>query len=406
MMLSLSKLYLGFSRLSSCPAGHARPVRLARWARGTSSCSTSSVLVALAAASSLTLLAPTALAAGSPAPKAAPAQSASASASASAPSSSKGETPEQRVKVLMKDGMAAFDRGELEAARVAFAEAFSLLPHAAIAANLADAEAKLGLYGEAAEHFQFYLDNAPPDRADGRAEAEKRRAECLTHVARLTLSADSETAEFVLDGQVISAAVAGRGIWVKPGSHQVQARDGTRSGALKTVELTPGESQTLVVALGKASATTPATTPAADAASTGDVSPRTWVLVGEGALAAASLGYGFYSSTRASAADDKANSLRAQIDAAFASGASTLSSCGAVPSKRPAGCGELAQQVDDADKARQLALYGYVGAGLFATSFVVTYFVWPSKKAEAPRAALLVPFYTPTSRGVTLSVRF
>ena len=58
---------------------------------------------------------------------------------------------------FMRNGVKEYRKGNLEAARAAFAQAWQMNPHTAIAANLGAVEMRLGLYRQAAEHWAFCL---------------------------------------------------------------------------------------------------------------------------------------------------------------------------------------------------------------------------------------------------------
>src|ERR1700742_4017684 len=99
-------------------------------------------------------------------------------------------TDDAAIKELMRTGIGEYRKNHLEAARTAFASAWELRHHTAIAASLADVEMKLGRFRDAAEHWQYYLASSPPDRA----EAEAQLAECSKHVGRIDVTVEPAAA--------------------------------------------------------------------------------------------------------------------------------------------------------------------------------------------------------------------
>jgi hypothetical protein len=303
---------------------------------------------------------------------------------------------------LMRRGVAEYKRRAFEAARSSFARAWDLEQHPAIAANLADVELRLSLYRDAAEHWSFYLRNAPPER--DRTEAVSALERCRKHVAELSVAAE-EKAVVSLDGRTLGEAPLPAALWVDPGPHLVEAR--TVSGRLATQQVTVLAGEVKHIEL------VPMATPSADAQSfeqpeasrTGAIpvaqanakaivpeksatSARVPVLVGGIALTAVALGVGVAYGLKAESASDDAASLTAKItEEAIAHGqeglAESASACSVDHTAIAADCKELGVKVDSARGARSTATVAFVAAGILGAATVAAYLLWPRSDASS-----------------------
>jgi hypothetical protein len=102
-------------------------------------------------------------------------------------------------------------------------------------------------------------------------------------------------------------------------------------------------------------------------------SPRTYVLVGEGALALAALGVGIGFSLSAVSADERAHSAERDL-AAEPDHACQDPAAGAI---RDA-CNDLSQASRDKQNARDMAAVGYIVAAVGAVATVSTWALWPN----------------------------
>lgn len=92
-----------------------------------------------------------------------------------APSADASERSQARER--FREGVAAYDRGEYEAARASFLQAFAIEPHPSVMLNLGWSCLRAGRRDEAATWFRRYLDEAKDATPEARADAERGVAE-------------------------------------------------------------------------------------------------------------------------------------------------------------------------------------------------------------------------------------
>jgi hypothetical protein len=142
------------------------------------------------------------------------------------PSSAGPDALTDKAAALYDDGMAAFGKGKLPEARASFLAAWSLKKHWQIAASLGDCEARLGLHRDAAAHLAFFLRAAPRERRTDAAQ--KLYDAARSKIGTLVITADVEGADIAVDGVVIGKAPLEDPVFVDPGRHVLEARDGAR----------------------------------------------------------------------------------------------------------------------------------------------------------------------------------
>jgi tetratricopeptide (TPR) repeat protein len=320
---------------------------------------------------------------------------------------------EKSVKALVAAGVTAYRRKNFEGAHQAFEKAWAIFPYATVAASLADVEMKLGRYMEAAEHWEYYLANIPPDPDEARAQLE----ECRKHGARIQITVNPPDAEVLLDGNPIKISGGARTLWLEPGQHALVARAGARTSLTRTLTLTPGhdEDVQLDVPLPEvvpATAAQPATVTAKVAVPMNappprtDNTARTTVLITGSVLAVGGVVVGVLSTLRHSSELDARDATLRELRAEVPSSYGDNSLC--VPRMDvPAKCADLHQHVVDADAAHNLAIGGFVAAGAFGAATVATYLLWPSARERAGHARLTVaPLVLEGSRGAQVRWKF
>ncbi|HVW25531.1 MAG TPA: hypothetical protein VHC69_09180 [Polyangiaceae bacterium] len=293
----------------------------------------------------------------------------------------------------MRTGIGEYRKNHLEAARTAFAHAWELRHHTAIAASLADVEMKLGRFDDAAEHWQYYVASSPPDRA----EAEAQLAECSKHVGRVDVSVDPADATLLLDGNTIEREPHDAPLWLEPGEHTLSAKLAERSSPEQKLTIAAGGSQTVTLTVMHPDATetpapeisvSPVVTPAATPSSNDTrISPgnaaRTWTLIGGSALTVAALGVGVAYLLDANALDDDAARLRADTEhEGDPKLVKTQGQCTPPAGVRPAACDELRAKVDDAHSAKIVSIVGFAAAGALGVATIAAYFLWPHERSQ------------------------
>jgi tetratricopeptide (TPR) repeat protein len=315
----------------------------------------------------------------------------------------------KRFNELMRAGIAEYRKGNREAAREAFSQAWAIKPTKELAASLAEIEMALGRFHDAALHWEFYIQNLPPDRA----AAEKQLEECRRHLGSIEVSVDTPGATVLLDGKALGPAPLRVPIWVEPGMHAVSARLNDELVKEQQVSVAAGEVRSVALRFaGAESGSRPAepapaarvqadTTPDA-----GGVSGRTLFLIGGSVLTVAAAGIGVGFTLKGNAAHDDAEALRNQIVGPEA-GAGSASLCSLPPSERPASCDDYLGKLDERDQARNIALGSFIAAGALGAGTVLGYVFWPKAKPANKGAGLSVsPVASRGAYGAQVDLRF
>lgn len=193
------------------------------------------------------------------------------------------------ARARFQEGVSLYDKGQYEASRAAFLQAYALRRHPAVLLNLAQSSLRSARPLEAAKYFQQYLRESNTATPAQRADADKGLAEARTKLGRLEVSAPTG-AEVAVDGNVAGNAPLSDAVDVEPGMHTVRARltDGTtesrsvnaRAGEKHQVQLSPSKESPAVVPVPTPTPTPstsqphPTPTPTAPAESKSPVEPE------------------------------------------------------------------------------------------------------------------------------------
>lgn len=320
------------------------------------------------------------------------------------------------VRDLMRAGTAAYAKGDLEAARAAFMRAWELKQHAAIAANLADVEEKLGHFRDAALHWTYVVQHTPTDREKNRTEAALHLDECRRHLGLLHVMTDPGAKVF-LDDKEMELGGSGQELLVEPGNHVLRAGLAGRASPAQQFAIGEGEQLTLVLVVPAPQATPRSTSavltrrdnrsvPTKRESAAGQT--RTVVLVSSGLLAAAALGVGVGFTLRANHLSDEATRL---LQEAETEGdprlVKTHSVCGPAAMPPPVACGSLSAALDERSHARTIARAAFVTGGVIAAGAVVYYLLSaPGKETTKSAAMEVVPWFGEGRRGLELRVAY
>jgi hypothetical protein len=130
------------------------------------------------------------------------------------------------AEARFREGRAAADRGDFEAARVNFAESQRLDPSAGALFNLAYAEERVGLVATAWQHYQEIIGQLPS--TDRRLTFARTRVATLApRLPRLTVRVSAplpEGATVARDGVDLGERSLGAALPVDPGRHEVVVR--------------------------------------------------------------------------------------------------------------------------------------------------------------------------------------
>jgi hypothetical protein len=299
-------------------------------------------------------------------------------------------TPSELVlaRRLFAEASALEERGNWAAARVKLREALAIKETPGLRYHLAHCEEQSGQlvaasleYARASELIRAGAQ--APDVAQLLALADQR---LVTQIPKLSLDvpADVQGVTVEIDGHPISSAVLANPIPLDPGTHRVVARAPNRGDFNERVDLTLGQTHTLVLVFpqrGPAPAPVARVTPASRALSTeperSSVAPRTILLIGEGALAAAGLGVGIGFTVARENAAERVERWQGELDAR-SNGSDTTCQAGATS---PA-CTELRSALDEHRRSTMLMTAGYIGAGVGLTAGVLTWLFWPKSSAR------------------------
>ena len=140
---------------------------------------------------------------------------------------------EQAARALFREGLARHEAHDYAVAIQKYREAYARWKNPKILANLGTAAWEAGRYPEAAEAYDQFLDEAPPNDPT-RAEVEKARKDVIPKVGTLDVRVTGGgTAALIIDGKSIDAPHPER-IRVEPGVHAVE---GVGAGGLRGRQL-------------------------------------------------------------------------------------------------------------------------------------------------------------------------
>ncbi|HKY34612.1 MAG TPA: tetratricopeptide repeat protein [Polyangiaceae bacterium] len=321
-----------------------------------------------------------------------------------------------RARSLFKQGLDALASRKYEAARTHLLEAFKLSPSFDVAGALGQAELELGRYRDAAEHLEHSLRNFAPSESlqvrkrvtDGLEAAKKR-------VGIVRLSVTPEGTEVRVDGVLIGSAPLAPQIFVEPGARVLEARLPSgeaatttiraAAGSEQSVSLAPERKQAAPVAVMPASglssdvvSETPPAPPASDSQSGSGVAPKTWVLLGGGAVTAALATAGIVQVVRGSNADDDVDSLRRRSNDEMGHNCPANSS--------DPTCQQLFSALDRRNGANKTVPYLFAGAGIAAAATAAIYYWMSTEEAPAHQGARVDLFLLPHAASLSFATPF
>lgn len=354
----------------------------------------------------------------------------------------------QMARERFQEGVKFYDQKQYEKARAAFLQAYALKKHPAVLLNLAQSELRSGHEAEAATHFSEYIRD-PNGSAVERQEAERGLAEAKKRVAEFSVTVEGAGAEVYVDGNLVGRAPLPGPIYLAPGNHAVEAKQGDKAaaanvnasagqtGAIDLSFSNPGASG--VVAPGGPPAGPgnpgPGGAPMGPAGPTAGPGPgagpggpgmggavgfdsgdeRTpfiewatenkiaWVGGGVTVLGlVGGIGFGLASNSSYDSADKIKNQILQKSNELNAPGP-----CGPPP-KTVSGvsfaeaCSKYQDRVDTAESQKTLSVVSFVVAGVAAGGTVVYYFVDSKKPKQTALTTTVVPIATPTEKGIGL----
>lgn len=317
--------------------------------------------------------------------------------------------PEIDTKELLREGFAALKKNDLEAARIAFMNAWKERQHFAVAFSLAEVEMRLGRYVEAAQHWQYALMRVPDDLTDQRQHAAEQLEACMHHIGALTVQVNREGAVIHVDGAPVGEAPLDRELYVPPGDHELYAEKAGERSPIRFFRISADSRLSFSLRLPEPDpklraspqdGLPPVVTNAGRPASPGSSSLRMPVLITGlvATLGGAAVGTVFV--LKSNGASDDA---RAAFDQAARQSNPTIEPstvCGRAD--KPGACDTALARLDDKDRFRDLAIGSFIASGMFAVGTAAVYWLWPSAAGSTHAAVQAVAH--PTQRGGTIAI--
>lgn len=175
-----------------------------------------------------------------------------------APARGDEDSPEkQQARVLLSQGNALFERGDLRAALADFRAAYALYPSPKLLVNAAAAERELGDQAGAATDLRHFLDDATEDDSSlvDKARSDLRALE--RRVGKVMLAAGwPKGTQLDIDGRAARDPT-----YVKPGAHAVKVRSPSGVELEKDVDVSAGAAVELPMPAGAQLAVAPPSPP-------------------------------------------------------------------------------------------------------------------------------------------------
>src|SRR4051812_16543049 len=131
----------------------------------------------------------------------------------------------EKALQTFKEGLAAFDRRDFEAARVAFLQTFALKPAVPVVRrNLGLAEIYSGHYLDGARRLARVLHTTEEGSSEDRARMLESLKKAEAHLERVSMEVRQEGAEITIDGVDLGASPLPFLWYVAPGSYEVKVQ--------------------------------------------------------------------------------------------------------------------------------------------------------------------------------------
>jgi hypothetical protein len=307
----------------------------------------------------------------------------------------------REAKARFEEGLKRANAGEWEAARIAFQQAYAVMPRPAVILNLAISEQSTNRPLDALGHLKEYLRH---DVKDSERQVAQQRIDQLNAVTGHIQVTAPSGAVVTVDDKTTGTAPLADVIDVTPGHHTVAAKG---AAAAKTQDVDTAAGQTVNVDLSGAqppsplpSATAPASGASTEPIPTTDVPPPpsspparliTTIALGGAALVAG--GLAFYFGQQSSSKADSANQLHSQNP-----------SCGgAAP---PAGCAQLKDDTQAAHNDYVASEVLWITGAVLAAGAIGTWVLWPRPQQTTGVTLQIVPSVATTGAGAMAVGRF
>jgi PEGA domain len=296
-------------------------------------------------------------------------------------------TAVDRATELFTKGKLLYRAGRRQEAYEAFQRAWELHKSYDIAANLGVAELALGKPRSAAEHLSYALrmlgHSEDPKKRDA---LESRLADARKETAALRIQASEPGALVLVDGAPVGRAPLLDEVFVDPGRHTVEAEGANQAKARMVVDVSKGASEAVILKLTSEQSTralpgaSTAGTTFAPAPATPDSKSVPLLVVGYGASALAA-GIAVAATVISFGEADTADELRSRI----LEGRDLNAQCWMPELDKVMLCDDLQSTLENQDLSANVALYGFIAAGVLSAATTV-YALWPTPKPASGAA--------------------
>jgi hypothetical protein len=222
-----------------------------------------------------------------------------------------------KASATFKEGIAAFDRRDFEAARVAFLQTFALKPGVSVVRrNLGLAEIYSGHYLDGARRLARVLHTTEEGNPEDRARMLESLKKAEAHLERVSVEVKQDGAEISIDGVDLGTSPLPFLWYVAPGGYDVNVKKPGYVAFTQSRVARAGAAQHLRIVLDAVPPPAPPPPPVREPVLVDEPEsshPNPWLLIAGGTLAAGALAAGTAFTLAASANSDKVDLLNEQL---------------------------------------------------------------------------------------------
>src|SRR3569623_2664533 len=170
------------------------------------------------------------------------------------------------AQILLRDGTALFERGEMADALKKFQQAYEIFPSPKILFNVGAAQRVLDHPVEALSAFQRFLAEAPDAPAGARQEAQQAVAALTSSLGRVIVECPEAGVVAAIDGTPVGVTPLAAPIWAVPGQHRIGGRHEGMIADVQDVTVSAGTDSAVTLAVRAPVAPAPIVTPSLPAA--------------------------------------------------------------------------------------------------------------------------------------------
>jgi hypothetical protein len=287
-------------------------------------------------------------------------------------------------------------------------EAIAIKETGGLRFHLAYCEEQQGLLVEALVDYERSDDLTAGTAEEFRAQLPAKRESLRRRIPTVTLLVPPSPpgVSLTVDGHPMPAAVLGKPIPLNPGRHVLvvtapdhaafttQVSLNETDAVVANALLTPLPKRPVVSTLKPSPApVVPSAQPIPDVSTSTGLHTRTYVLIGEAAVALGAVGVGIGYTLRASFEDERADRVKGELKSDMA--------CSGEQPAEPQLCADLQRFASDAKRDHLIARIGFIAAGAAAASFVGTLILWrPSAKVA------IIPSFAPGAADLWVATHF